>query len=363
MRVFSIKNPVLSPHKIQPKQNTKRAIIMILSSSHLIPSRIQRRQKTKSSVCTSRSHSPRGERAASSSSSSERDDIPLVTLGENQSNKTKRSRRETNGMMLFSSLAMIAMSTTSTTLLNAEPSEAYGLNKPPPEGVKIGGKEGDELRSFLGFKNSIKRQRFEESERKKREAIKIREEKEKELEDTAPLMTLPSGIQFREYDEGSGSKRCKKGSKVSILFKVYRLSSGAYFKYSSGGTPVLLWARGYGSEGLDDVGVPYSFVLGEENSLPRAVAPVVVGMRQGGVRRVLMPPNLGYVNDFVQPQPDSYGARRRLENYRDGPLLFEVEVVSIKDPAPSSEEEDSLDLKEGENGGFKLPSAPTLLDR
>jgi hypothetical protein len=52
-----------------------------------------------------------------------------------------------------------------------------------------------------------------------------------------------------------------------------------------------------------------------------------------------------------------------LENYRDGPLLFEVEVVSIKDPAPSSEEEDSLDLKEGENGGFKLPSAPTLLDR
>jgi FKBP-type peptidyl-prolyl cis-trans isomerase len=360
MRVFSIKNPLYLPHKIQPKQNTKRAIIMILSSSHLIPSRTQRRQKTKSSICTSCSHSPRGERTASLSSS-ERDDIPLVTLGENHSKK--RSRRETNGMMFLSSLAMIAMSTTSTALLNAEPSEAYGLNKPPPEGVKIGGKDGDELRSFLGFKNSSKKERFEESERKKREAIKIREEKEKELEDTAPLMTLPSGIQFREYDEGSGSKRCKKGSKVSILFKVFRLSSGAYFKYSSGGTPVLLWARGYGSEGLDDVGVPYSFVLGEENSLPRAVAPVIVGMRQGGVRRVLMPPNLGYVNDFVQPQPDSYGARRRLENYRDGPLLFEVEVVSIKDPAPSSEEEDSLDLKEGENGGFKLPSAPTLLDR
>jgi FKBP-type peptidyl-prolyl cis-trans isomerase len=233
---------------------------------------------------------------------------------------------------------------------------AYGLNKKPPNSDD----NEPNLVSFLGIRNSSKQERFEASERKKREAEKIRERKEEELESDAPLMTLPSGIQFREYDEGvSGTKRCRKGSKVSILFKVFRLSSGAYFKYSSGGTAVLLWARGYGSEGLDDVGVPYTFILGEENSLPRAVAPVVVGMRQGGVRRVLMPPNLGYVNDFVQPQPDSYGARRRLENYRDGPLLFEVEIVSVKDPGS----DDSLDLKNGESGFYKLPSAPTLLDR
>jgi FKBP-type peptidyl-prolyl cis-trans isomerase len=238
------------------------------------------------------------------------------------------------------------------------------LNKKPPNSDD----NEPNLVSYLGIRNSSKRERFEASERKKREAEKIRERKEEELESDAPLMTLPSGIQFREYDEGvNGSKRCRKGSKVSILFKVFRLSSGAYFKYSSGGTAVLLWARGYGSEGLDDVGVPYTFILGEENSLPRAVAPVVVGMRQGGVRRVLMPPNLGYVNDFVQPQPDSYGARRRLENYRDGPLLFEVEIVSVKDPGSDDSEGvsdfDSLDLKNGESGFYKLPSAPTLLDR
>ncbi|CAL6299930.1 unnamed protein product [Bathycoccus prasinos] len=239
---------------------------------------------------------------------------------------------------------------------------AYGLNKKPPNSDD----NEPNLVSFLGIRNSSKQERFEASERKKREAEKLRERKEEELESDAPLMTLPSGIQFREYDEGvSGTKRCRKGSKVSILFKVFRLSSGAYFKYSSGGTAVLLWARGYGSEGLDDVGVPYTFILGEENSLPRAVAPVVVGMRQGGVRRVLMPPNLGYVNDFVQPQPDSYGARRRLENYRDGPLLFEVEIVSVKDPGSDDSEgvsDDSLDLKNGESGFYKLPSAPTLLD-
>jgi len=240
---------------------------------------------------------------------------------------------------------------------------AYGLNKKPPNSDD----NERNLVSFLGIRNSSEKERFERSERKKREAEKLRERKEEELESDAPLLTLPSGIQFREYDEGvNGTKRCRKGSKVSILFKVFRLSSGAYFKYSSRGTAVLLWARGYGSEGLDDVGVPYTFILGEENSLPRAVAPVVVGMRQGGVRRVLMPPNLGYTSDSVQPQPDSYGARRRLENYRDGPLLFEVEIVSVKDPGSDDSEgvsDDSLDLKNGESGFYKLPSAPTLLDR
>ena len=264
-------------------------------------------------------------------------------------------RRET----LNNCLKIIALLATSS----KNKAFAYGFNKKPPNSDD----NERNLVSFLGIRNSSKQERFEASERKKREAEKIRERKEEELESDAPLMTLPSGIQFREYDEGvSGTKRCRKGSKVSILFKVFRLSSGAYFKYSSGGTAVLLWARGYGSEGLDDVGVPYTFILGEENSLPRAVAPVVVGMRQGGVRRVLMPPNLGYVNDFVQPQPDSYGARRRLENYRDGPLLFEVEIVSVKDPGSDDSEgvsDDSLDLKNGESGFYKLPSAPTLLDR
>ena len=118
---------------------------------------------------------------------------------------------------------------------------AYGLNKKPPNSDD----NEPNLVSFLGIRNSSKRERFEASERKKREAEKIRERKEEELESDAPLMTLPSGIQFREYDEGvSGTKRCRKGSKVSILFKVFRLSSGAEFKYSSGGTAVFVLARG-----------------------------------------------------------------------------------------------------------------------
>ena len=35
--------------------------------------------------------------------------------------------------------------------------------------------------------------------------------------------------------------------------------SGAYFKYSSGGTPLLLWALGYGFEQQDDFDEVYRF--------------------------------------------------------------------------------------------------------
>jgi hypothetical protein len=49
------------------------------------------------------------------------------------------------------------------------------------------------------------------------------------------------------------------GSECDIMYTVYRLSSGGYYKYSSGGTPVYMWSVGYGQEGKDDVGDTYHF--------------------------------------------------------------------------------------------------------
>jgi hypothetical protein len=65
-------------------------------------------------------------------------------------------------------------------------------------------------------------------------------------------------------------------------YTVFKLSAGAYFKYSSGGTPVLLFALGYGTEGKNDVGETYDFVLGDEKALPAAATLGMVGMRVGG---------------------------------------------------------------------------------
>jgi hypothetical protein len=109
------------------------------------------------------------------------------------------------------------------------------------------------------------------------EAQRRREEREAE-ENPGELVTLPSGIQYRELDEGRvDGKVAAKGDTLYILYTVYRLAPGAYFKYSSGGTPIFLWSRGYGNEGQDDVGDPYRFVLGESDSVPEGG-----GARVGG---------------------------------------------------------------------------------
>jgi len=109
------------------------------------------------------------------------------------------------------------------------------------------------------------------------------------------------------------------------------------------------------------VGDPYRFVLGESDSVPKAVAPALVGMREGGRRRVLVPPQLGWTGDTVLPKPGTFGAGRRLENHRSEPLLFEADLIRIrKSDEPLTEEDLAADLEPaGWSGVFKLPAPPS----
>lgn len=67
-----------------------------------------------------------------------------------------------------------------------------------------------------------------------------------------------AGIQYREIEKGTG-KEAIVGGLCDIRYTVYRLSSGGYYKYSSGGTPVFLYSLGYGQQGQDDLGDVYRF--------------------------------------------------------------------------------------------------------
>lgn len=117
---------------------------------------------------------------------------------------------------------------------------------------------------------------------------------------------------------------------LQISYTVYRLASGAYYKYSSGGTPVYLWSLGYGNEGKDDLDAVYRFRLGDANSLPPTAMVAMKGMTEGGRRRVLVPPNLGWRdNKSMLPKPDTFGGFRRLEAHKDEPLLLEVELKKV----------------------------------
>ena len=116
--------------------------------------------------------------------------------------------------------------------------------------------------------------------------------------------------------------------------------------------------------------------LGEPEALPRAAALAVKGMREGGRRRVLLPPQGGWVTErtqvalfcfsfvtaclalssrrqliphdihhmsvlpvltmtfqpLLQPIPASFGGRRRLATHRGDPLLFEAKLVRVRPP-------------------------------
>eukprot|EP01023_Acetabularia_acetabulum_P055276 TRINITY_DN6368_c1_g1_i1.p1 TRINITY_DN6368_c1_g1~~TRINITY_DN6368_c1_g1_i1.p1 ORF type:complete len:215 (-),score=28.98 TRINITY_DN6368_c1_g1_i1:178-822(-) len=182
--------------------------------------------------------------------------------------------------------------------------------------------------------------------------------KNRQYEQPGELVTLPSGIQYRELLEGTGSQAFF-GSPCEISYTVYRLSSGAYFKYSSGGTPVYMWSVGYGNEGKDDVGSTFSFILGELNAVPAAVSAGMEGMRQGGKRRILVPPQFGWARDRkqIKLQPDTFGGGRRLEGHKDEPLLFEVDLVKVftsKDEFNSKQSSKTIQMATP----FRLPAPP-----
>jgi len=233
----------------------------------------------------------------------------------------------------------LLLSATSLVLVN--PAEAIG--------VKCTGMNGRDLQLCL------------RAEREKQGLPPATQDDEERgpAEPVGEKITLPSGIQYREIESGDEfAPVVAIGDTLEIQFTVYRLSSGAYFKYSSGGIPVLLFSLGTGKDFGDDVSRVYRFVLGQKRSLPLAATYALVGLHRGGTRRVLIPPGvLGWDDKgTVLPQPQDFGGKRRLASHFDEPLLFEATVVNVQKTANQKEA-----LPEINYSGFQgLPAPPRL---
>lgn len=58
------------------------------------------------------------------------------------------------------------------------------------------------------------------------------------------------------------------------------------------------------------------------------------GMAPAGKRRALIPPAAGYQpNTELLPQPPGFGAKRQLLNHAAEPLVFEVQLLKVRQAA------------------------------
>jgi hypothetical protein len=149
-----------------------------------------------------------------------------------------------------------------------------------------------------------------------------------ESDETAPVpreayKKLESGVIYADLRLGQPNDQAVgQGSKVNLQW-VLRKSNG-YFVDSS----------------ATHDSVPFIFTVGDGTAI-RGLDEAVRGMREGGVRRILMPPSLAYVDGLDDgmpgPLPHGYGPRqqmRRVQKIRkDVPgeyVYLEVQVTRVR---------------------------------
>lgn len=145
-----------------------------------------------------------------------------------------------------------------------------------------------------------------------------------DAEDPIPAgkyVRLPSGVVYADAEAGSG-RAVEAGDRISLQW-VLRRSNG-YFVDSSNVSG----------------GEPFQFVVGDPKGAIAGLDEAVRGMRAGGVRRVLIPPPLAYIDGVEDgrpgPLPVGFGprqqVRRIMEVRRDVPgeyIFLEVELTRI----------------------------------
>jgi FKBP-type peptidyl-prolyl cis-trans isomerase len=134
---------------------------------------------------------------------------------------------------------------------------------------------------------------------------------------------LDSGVVIADLRVGSGADVVKQGTRVNLQW-LLRKSNG-YFVDSSAAS---------------NDGVPFIFTVGDGSAIA-GVDEGMRGMKQGGTRRLLIPPSLAYVTGLEDgkpgPLPSGFGPKqqmRRVQGVRkDVPgeyIFLEVQVTRLR---------------------------------
>jgi len=130
------------------------------------------------------------------------------------------------------------------------------------------------------------------------------------------FITLPSGVKYYDFVEGTGDV-AEVGKSVQFQW-VLRRSNG-YFVDSS---------AVYGNE-------PFIYKVGNVKKVIAGLDEGIRGMRVGGIRRLIVPPELAYVagvgDDKPGPMPQGFGPRRQiLSRLGTERWYFEIQLLKVR---------------------------------
>lgn len=134
-------------------------------------------------------------------------------------------------------------------------------------------------------------------------------------------------VRYRAMKETSDGPPLQQGDVAELKFDV--LSTSGELMY---GVP----SREPGVS--RDLLETYRMTLGARD-VPRGVELALEGAHQGDLRRIEIPPDLGFATSDWKPRPSGFSGRQRLEQFRkrldDYPasILFQVEVVRVRPAA------------------------------
>mmetsp|Transcript_11854 Transcript_11854/g.15503 ORF Transcript_11854/g.15503 Transcript_11854/m.15503 type:complete len:257 (-) Transcript_11854:448-1218(-) len=142
----------------------------------------------------------------------------------------------------------------------------------------------------------------------------------------------PSGLQFKDVKPGEGSG-AEVGDRVVIDWEGYTI--GFYGR--------IFQAKNKAQGGAFDQDLDYTrFVLGK-GTMIQGLEEGLVGMKKGGVRQIVIPPELGYPpsdpkHERVGPKPTTFSGQRALDfvlenqGMVDKTLLINVSLKRIDKP-------------------------------
>ncbi len=141
----------------------------------------------------------------------------------------------------------------------------------------------------------------------------------------SPFVERPSGLKYKEVEYGSG-ETARPGDTVAVQFTGRLLNLNGKKFYST-----LDSAKALG--GLPE---PYVFTIGDASGAIPGLQELVVGMGRGGVRRGVLPPNLGYDSQMrLGPSPTDFADARSLAGVvqnpnRDATLVVDVQLERVR---------------------------------